>query len=172
MMTCIVGIDPGLSGGLARLVDSVVTTMPTPVVKTARRRSGSKTALPDYDLALMLGTLQLINPDLVVLEQSRIQKPGMTSRASVWMIGRGAGLWEMACAALKLRMMIVAPQIWKRQAGLLGQPKNAGLLRLKQWFPNQDWTGTKDGEWDAALIAATAAGYRVGNAEPLDRGVA
>lgn len=114
----IIGIDPGLSGGLAFITDDgdIVThkTKSTPLLE----------ALQDATAG--------VEPFACVAYMERIGgfiKGKHLPGSMMFKMGQNAGYWEGACAALGIRLVLVRPQDW--QAGLPGTSGKAGLERKR-----------------------------------------
>lgn len=159
------GIDPGLHGALALVPSDAaldhVVVRDTPIVKV---KTGI-TLRNQYAPGDMRGVLcELVsiatmtdspNPArvLVVLEHVH-PHPGEGVR-SVGSLMRGSGLWEGIAVGLGLPVRLVAPQAWKRHAGLLKTKKGASRIVASTTFPTVE-LGSKaqTGRADALLIAA------------------
>jgi hypothetical protein len=159
----IVGIDPGLTGGLALLeLDRgeplAVRLVRTPSVVVRTREHTRR----QYDVPAMWKALcELTGYDprssaLVALERSGARpKQGL---ASTWQTGVGFGLWQGLCAARQVAVVVVAPQSWKRHHGLIGANKRASRLRAAERFPLLGSLPAADeGPAEALLLAAYAA---------------
>jgi crossover junction endodeoxyribonuclease RuvC len=158
----IVGIDPGLTGGLA-LLDLTLTPpvvrlvrTPAPLVKLGRHTRRH------YDVPAMWKALvELTGYDphgaaLVALERVST-RPGQHA-ASTLQTGVGFGLWQGLCAARQVAVVLVAPQSWKRHHGLLHADKRASRFRAAERFPRLGSLPAADeGPAEALLLAAYAA---------------
>lgn len=114
----IIGIDPGLSGGLAFITDDgdIVThkTKSTPPLE----------ALQDATAG--------VEPFACVAYMERIGgfiKGKHLPGSSMFKMGHNAGYWEGACAALGIRLILIRPQDW--QAGIPGTAGKAGVDRKR-----------------------------------------
>lgn len=167
-MTIFIGIDPGLSGGVAILWPSgTVEVYDTPTAKSGK---GS-----DYLTASMVELLWGVRfPELPVaaLEQGMaMPRQGSTS---TFKTGRGCGLWEGILAGLGIPYELVAPQRWKRALGLpAGADKSASRLYAQRLFPQVADRFARvrdDGRAEAALLAEWR--RRQGGAQQAAEGVA
>lgn len=155
------GIDPGLDGALAVISLTVkngrtITTrdvFDTPTLVVGRGRSHRR----DYQLAEMAKLLQSVsNLSWADHLAVRHQKPGSRCFAStschaaleavhampgqgvrsMFMMGRGVGLWEGLLAGLWIPYDRIPPQRWKRRMlDGMGRDKDASRLRAQQLFP-------------------------------------
>jgi hypothetical protein len=159
----IVGIDPGLTGGLALLDLAAGPSLGVRLVRTpsvvVRTREHTRR---QYDVPAMWRALcELTGYDphggaLVALEaQSARPGQGVTSSYST---GLGFGLWHGLCTARQVAVVKVAPQSWKRHHGLIGADKRASRLRAAELCPSVGPLGAADeGPAEALLLAAYAA---------------
>lgn len=165
----IIGIDPGLAGGLAVLDlgdgDELLeaTLMRTPVLRT-RRRARDRI---EYDAPAMLawlveaadggtGSVQ------VVLEEQQAMPAALRGRhqggMSTFRTGVGYGLWLGLVTAARVPYEIVRPADWKKHHKLVGCDKRASRLRCGQLFPALAPIAAQDeGPAEALLLAAYAA---------------
>ena len=166
----IIGIDPGALGGLAVLDlddfdDRVrhVELHRTPRVEVLRNR---KRRL-DYDPAAMRALLARVIvgrvtglPSIELALEAQGARPGQ-GVASSYRTGVGFGLWLGFVVAARVPYRIVAPQVWKRHAGLLGKDKRASRLRAQERFPSLGAIAPADeGPAEALLLAAYLAATR------------
>ncbi len=124
-MRLIVGIDPGLRGGLAALAPdgAVAGVWPMPVA------GGEVHAAGVADLLRSLRCLDnLQDIGLVCLEKvGAMPKQGV---ASTFRFGTGWGMVRGVCAALGLPTQLVQPVTWKKRV-LLGYPHDkTGAIRF------------------------------------------
>ena len=154
-MDRIVGIDPGLDGGLcllerARNWEPLMITMPT-------LGSGKR----ELNLGAIIEWLKRGRPEFVVIEaQQSMPKQGV---ASTFTIGKNYGLLLGACNALGFPLQVVRPQQWQKVM-LQGAPqrigtKSAAAIVAQRLWPTLNFKATPkcknahDGIVDAALIA-------------------
>lgn len=158
----VVGIDPGLTGGLALLdlggpgIGARLVRTPSLMVRTRQHTRRQ------YDVPAMWRALCELTGDdprtevLVALERSGA-RPNQ-GLASTWQTGVGFGLWHGLCAARQVAVVLVAPQSWKRHHGLLGTDKRASRLRAAERFPLLGpFSAADEGPAEALLLAAYAA---------------
>jgi len=126
MLQTVIGIDPGLSGGIAVVCGNATAAYRTP--ETAR------------DLFELLAKL---SPGTAFCEKVNAG-PKMGSSAA-FKFGQSVGELRMACVAAGLRLEYVTPQKWQKEFGLivkgrgLGQgdtdKKNRNKARAQELFP-------------------------------------
>ena len=114
----IAGIDPGLDGGIAWILQSSETmTMKMPVVS---KRTKAKTERR-LDTKLLIS--ELLGTNLVVIErQQAMPKQGV---ASTFKIGKNYGILLGILAAMEIPFQEVRPQEWKNSV-LKGTKKDKG----------------------------------------------
>jgi hypothetical protein len=162
-VTHVVGIDPGLGGGIA--IVQAVDGLPrearilarTPVVWTTKKGVRRR----EYDLHAMVAVLRAAkehDPGLVVALERGGARPHQGT-ASTYRTGLGVGLWQGIAAALGCPLIQVSPVAWKRACGLLGCDKRMSRLRAVERFPGLGALGPADeGGAEAVLIALAAVG--------------
>ena len=102
----IVGIDPGLNGGITvlskkgKLMGSYV--MPIVVYKKKK----------DLDINALCRLFLIINPEVVVIEKQQAM-PGQ-GVSSMFKIGKGYGILLGLCAGLKINTELVSPKAWQK----------------------------------------------------------
>ncbi len=143
----IIGIDPGMSGGLAFLYldESKTSTFKMPET--------------DYDLFDLLETTMAFDGPAIAFVEKVNAGPKMGSSAS-FKFGQNVGAIRMACLAADIRLEYVSPQKWQKEFGLivkgrgLGQDdtskKNRNKAKCQELFPGIKCTHAIA---DALLIA-------------------
>lgn len=145
----IVGIDPGLQGGLAVLTSlNQCQLYPMPLLKTG-----------GVDAKLLAHFLQRIKPDAIWIEQLLIVPKN--SRASISVMGVNWGRIVGCIEALNIPLHIVNERDWKK--GLLiqrgkGRAKHFVHERARMLFPSANFipkgcSTFHDGITDALMIA-------------------
>lgn len=144
----IIGIDPGISGAIAMLIDNelmIVSDMPV-------LKPGKKTIIDARELASLLDSDYDGNPVHVVIENVA-SRPNQ-GVSSMFSLGHSAGMIEGVVAALGYPYSMIAPAKWKRKAGLLGKDKEASRALAKRLYPDADLRYKKHhGRAEAILIA-------------------
>lgn len=153
-MTYRIGIDPGVSGAIVVLScyssgEPVVTeAIRMPVVKVGKASRVNGAAVADF--------LREYDAGHAYIERVG-SMPGQ-GVASTFTFGHAAGLVEGVVSALCIPVTLVAPQTWKKRAGLIGTDKDAARSRAIQLWPR--WSGlAKKGEGQALADAALIARY-------------
>jgi crossover junction endodeoxyribonuclease RuvC len=157
-MTCVIGIDPGLSGGMAiydisakKLVE--VRPLPVDVVQNGRYKDR---VFNEHEFATMLAdAVESHDVQLVVIE--KVHSSPQMGVASAFKFGDNYGLVRMAATIYAPRVEYVTPQRWKARM-MLGFDKKQSLAMArkmfgKEWFPKEK----DEGLAEAALIAFYAA---------------
>ena len=135
----VVGVDPGLSGGIALLDGDRIKTWPMPIYKIGRKRV--------YDLEMIANLIAGLTPQLIVVEQ--VTRPATLTRCQGVIMGIALGLY--------IPFKTVRPQVWRPFLSLAaGEGKDKSILKAIELFPELSATITRknhDGEAEAALIA-------------------
>ena len=116
MNRCIVGIDPGLTGGWAVLTQAgaIIDVGDLPVVGDGARRALSA--------PLLAAIISRHVPSTAIIERVGAM-PGQ-GVSSTFKFGHAAGLIEGVLGAMAVPVMHVAPAVWKRHHGL-----GSGVIR-------------------------------------------
>ena len=143
------GIDPGLTGAIARLRDGEVECFDMPLMKVGKRK-----VCDEMRTVLLLN--ELINDDTVVILEKVGGRPGQSASAG-FTFGRGVGVVVGTLLFKAATHHEVRPQEWKRSV-MSGSSKEKGASRqiATRIFPKQSdqFVRVKDhGRADAALIA-------------------
>ena len=137
-----IGIDPGLSGGIA-VIDELGIVQPDGVVKMPPTEA---------DLLTFLGRFSAIKEGMqprAVLE--RVSSSPQMGVVSAFTFGRGVGALRMALAAACIPFDAVTPGKWQRYMGCLsGGVKNVTKRRAQELFPSMKVTHAVA---DALLLA-------------------
>ena len=162
MYEVIVGIDPGLKGGLSILL---LTDNGSLVPDSTRSIS--------YGLDEYLRELNEIaitscnNGVLVAIEQVHsMPKQGV---ASTFKFGEQFGILKGLCMGIGVKFITITPQEWKRGLGLLHQDKDASIALAKKLFPGANLRPSarcrkdSDGMAESLLIAEYARRKLCGN---------
>lgn len=159
MLNRIVGIDPGLSGGLAFFEEgTVVALVPMPV-----RDLGDRNELDMPAIAAFLVT-DYGRATHVFIERAQVMsKPGKSQGVTgMFNYGIQNGMLRGLCHGLGLPYTLVHPQSWQRAmlgAFAKGESKAAAAVRVSQLWPSLDFRASErckkahEGMVDAALIA-------------------
>lgn len=149
-MKIIIGIDPGLTGGIA-VIDSSRKTI-IKLVDMPVSPDGKKNKVNGYGLLQIFGGYTRDDIEMVYLERVSA-RPGQ-GVVSMFSFGRSYGAVEAAVSLLGFPLSYVTPQSWKRRAGLIGAEKDASRGKVLDLYPDADVHRKKDnGRADAVLIA-------------------
>lgn len=165
-MRLTLGIDPGLSGGLAWIgnVNECELLIPMPILDKRP------------DLKVLKDKLERIRPDLVVIEKPG-NRPGQSAQSGMT-AGVNWGLVVGLVTALEIPIIEVTPQTWKKEFGIVirrakGEPKltpkqvkEKSIAMAQRLYPRVNLLATPrcsvphDGMAEALLIATY--GHRIG----------
>jgi crossover junction endodeoxyribonuclease RuvC len=136
----IVGIDPGLKGGMAMLEPdgTYVDGIRTPVLKRGKQTLIDASALRRWLHTSVDGHLVT---QFVVEDVHSMPKQGLSS---TFTFGRATGAVESWAMSYGVPVSWITPAVWKRDARLLKQPKSASRNAAKLAF------GECHGVWDVA----------------------
>lgn len=146
-MKKIIGIDPGLKGGIVTMVDGrIARADKMPIIK------GDGGSWIDFGRVASL--LRQEAPDLVVIEKVH-SMPGQ-GVASVFTFGLGFGGLIGVCCGTATPYELVRPSAWQR-IPFAGLDKKMGKARsiqyVRQKYPECEPIHNHDGLADAAIIA-------------------
>ena len=149
----IIGIDPGLSGGIAILDDlKICDIFDMPIMSEGKK---NKNQLNSAQLVNLI-TKHIIKKDetYVIVEQvSAMPGQGVTS---MFNFGQTFGSIKGICAALGLPIFYVRPAKWKKHFELINSSKDASRTKVFEMFASisSRLTKKKDvNKADAILIA-------------------
>lgn len=153
-MTCITGIDPGLSGAFAFLDIEAFTIqivdMPTNEFATSTK---NKTEVDPYGIVDVLDGREIMHTYLEEVFSS--PQMGVTSAFN---FGEGKGMLRGVIAALGIPLTQVRPATWKKEMRVPAD-KKATVMRASQLIPGAapmfkgPRGGLYDGRAEASLIA-------------------
>lgn len=145
----ILGVDPGLSGALAVLRGSGLTTHDMPTFQIKGKQKLDLVALD----VLLRNLVAFYEPELAIVEDVHsMPKQGV---ASSFTFGYVTGAIHAMLAARKIPVHLVSPASWKRVMGL-SRDKDASRQLASRLFPSaaSQWARKKDdGRAEAALLA-------------------
>ena len=159
MTAVTIGIDPGLKGALACLVNGdLFDVADVPVRSNGKRRNGKQKRQVDAagvrDLLLRWATsCDRGDRPTVVLEH--VQSSPGAGATSMFTFGQGFGLIEGVCAGLGIAPMPAFPHVWKRALGIDSDKDRSRALAASRWPEWADEFKRKkdDGRAEAALVA-------------------
>ena len=148
----ILGVDPGLSGALALYGSESLTIFDMPTVE---RKVGGKTKrqIDAYQLGNWLDLHRNVILFTVIEDVHSMPAQGITSAFN---FGFSTGVLHGAICANQIPLKLVAPVVWKRHFGLIGQDKDASRLAASRVSPrySHHWPLKKhDGRAEAFLLA-------------------
>lgn len=151
MSTTVIGIDPGLDGGLVALIPNQPPSLC--VMPSFRRKTGREID----ELRVVHWLSDFVATPVHVCIEAVHAMPNQGVR-SMFTFGTGWGQIRGICAGLRLPYELVRPQEWQRGM-LAGQPKGSEYLVASRLWPSIRWQASTrcrkphDGLVDAALIA-------------------
>jgi len=138
----IAGVDPGFKGAIAFIEERNIKVFDLPII------NGQKKSL---NLIALKNLIIEENPEYLFVEQPQ-GRPGQglssTSRFFYW-----AGAIVGLCIGLDRRVVLITPQSWKKEFGLIGKEKRESIYKASLLFPEVEFKRTDDGKADALLIA-------------------
>lgn len=156
-MTYFIGIDPGLSGAIARYDpqtnDLVVHDVPTYELK---RNGKAKREVDLHGLARIMDSLTGEAEGSILIEQVG-SMPGQ-GVSSVFAFGKVYGILLGVSAATFVPLDTVTPAVWKKAMGVTAS-KDGSRARASSLLPQRShlWSRVKDdGRAEAALLAIYA----------------
>lgn len=162
-MNYFIGIDPGLSGAIARYDpatnDLVIHDVPTHELK---RNGKTKREIDLHAVARILDDLTKLPGGSILVEQVG-SMPGQ-GVSSVFAFGKAYGVLLGVSAATFVPLDTVTPAVWKKAMGVTAS-KDGARARASSLLPQWShyWTRAKDdGRAEAALIAVYAARKAMG----------
>ena len=146
----IVGIDPGLDGGIAAYDGEELMTMEIPVFKSQHGR-GRELNMS----ALIAHWEEMLPPHMTHLFLERVGTMPRQGSSSAFKFGFVCGALRMLAAAKGIPVTYVTPQVWK---GSLKIPRDKDVARARatELFPKYSGLFERkkdDGVAEAALIA-------------------
>jgi crossover junction endodeoxyribonuclease RuvC len=147
----IIGIDPGTSGAYSVLDQKTLDLIewgeiPTGII-------GEKTKIIDANALREI--LEPFSERSVAVVEKVSAMPGQ-GVVSMFSFGRSLGTIEGILAGLKIPVLYITPQKWKKEQGLISKNKDASRILVNQMYPKTPFRLKKDnGITDAILIART-----------------
>lgn len=155
-MTTTIGIDPGLTGALACIIDGQLLTvedMPTFSEQRGKRTIRTVNAAAVADILRDFALANMETPTVIIERVHAMPGQGV---ASSFNFGDGYGVLRGVVAALSYPVQMVEPRAWKKAAGLAANKGGSRRLATERWPQHADtFKRVKDdGRAEAALIAA------------------
>ena len=129
----IIGIDPGLSGGIAILDDlKIFDIFDMPIMSEGKK---NKNQLNSAQLVNIIKKNIISNGDtfLIVEQVSAMPGQGVTS---MFNFGQTFGSIKGICAALNLPIFFVRPAKWKKHFDLINSSKDASRTKVIEMYPS------------------------------------
>ena len=129
----IIGIDPGLSGGIAILDDlKIFDIYDMPIMSEGKK---NKNQLNSAQLVNIIKKNIISNGDtfLIVEQVSAMPGQGVTS---MFNFGQTFGSIKGICAALDLPIFFVRPAKWKKHFDLINSSKDASRTKVIEMYPS------------------------------------
>ena len=149
----IIGIDPGLSGGIAVLDDlKIYDIFDMPIMSEGKK---NKNQLNSAQLVNIINEHVLKNEDTFVIVEQVSAMPGQ-GVTSMFNFGQTFGSIKGICAALKLPIFYVRPAKWKKHFELINSSKDSSRTKVIEMYPSlsSHLSKKKDvNKSDAVLIA-------------------
>jgi len=147
------GVDPGLSGAVATLLDGE----PGPMLDMPTVQVGDWREVDAVSLAAWMRMIRAQHPgaDFGACVEKVSARPG-DGGTSAFRFGEGYGQIKAVLGVLSLDYSRAIPAVWKRHMGLIGTEKDAARLLAIRRFPSAEpmLRRKKDGgRADALLIA-------------------
>ena len=145
-----IGIDCGLNGAIALVVDGELVRVEDMPTVTLERNGKTKRQVSVPEL---VDIIKELDPTEAYAEKVfAMAGQGVTS---VFSLGRSLGVVEGALTALRIKTTLMTPQTWIKAMGVVGG-KDGSRARAMELFPEQTALFKRvkdDGRSDAALIA-------------------
>jgi crossover junction endodeoxyribonuclease RuvC len=149
----IIGIDPGLSGGIAVLDNNkVLDLFDMPVMSDGKK---NKKQLNSALLAKLIKEKTSNSSESAVIVEQVNAMPGQ-GVTSMFNFGQTFGAIKGICATLELPIFFVRPSKWKKHFELINSSKDASRTKAIEMYPHlaQELSKKKDvNKSDAILIA-------------------
>ena len=128
----IIGIDAGLSGGIAVLDDLKIFDMfDMPIMSEGKK---NKNQLNSAQLVNIIKKHIVLGKTFVIVEQvSAMPGQGVTS---MFNFGQTFGSIKGICAALNLPIFYVRPSKWKKHFELINSSKDASRTKVIEMYPS------------------------------------
>ena len=129
----IIGIDPGLSGGIAILENNrVLDIYDMPVMAEGKK---NKKQLNSAQLVNILKDYINSDEDIAVVVEQVNAMPGQ-GVTSMFNFGQTFGAIKGVCAALKLPIFFVRPSKWKKHFELINSSKDSSRTKVIEMYPS------------------------------------
>jgi len=151
-----IGVDPGTGDGAIAFLREDLTAIRVfdmPVMALGGKHQQVNAAELAKIMSLILEGYEVQPSDCTVYIERVHAMPGNGSVA-MFNFGMSYGVVIGVCGALKMPVVFVQPNAWKKAAGLIGKPKDASRSLAQQFYPELDLSLKKHvGRADALIIA-------------------
>jgi len=128
----IIGIDPGLSGGIAILENNkVLNIFDMPVMSEGKK---NKRQLNSAQLVSLIKENIQSNEEVAVIVEQVNAMPGQ-GVTSMFNFGQTFGAIKGVCAALGLPIFFVRPSKWKKHFELINASKDSSRTKAIEMYP-------------------------------------
>lgn len=124
----VLGVDPGLSGGLA------VVEAPRKLLGVSSIPTTGEAAKRRVDVVATLEWIRQHSPDAAVIERAQAMPDQGASSGFVY--GRAVGALEACIQGLLIPMTVIEASAWKKANGLIGRGKEDSRQRALLLFPD------------------------------------
>lgn len=147
MTDLVLGIDPGVTGGLAFYFPAY----PDKILAEDIPLAGG-----EVDVDGIAERIHQLKPTLAIIERAS-SRPGQ-GVVSTFKFGMAYGALKATCAALTILTYVVAPGVWKKHFRLDGDKEKSRATAIRLWPGTGHFSRKKDhGRAEAALLARYAA---------------
>ncbi|MFH0809818.1 MAG: crossover junction endodeoxyribonuclease [Pseudomonadota bacterium] len=148
------GIDPGMSGAVALIAGQrVVHLIDMPVMVLGKSRRQVNAAELAKTIKGWRSAIAADGSEVTAYLERVAARPGQ-GVAGMFNFGVSYGVVQGILGALEVPVVLVAPAVWKKRAGLSGAVKDMARTVAQRLYPVADLARKKDvGRADALLIA-------------------
>ena len=128
----IIGIDPGLSGGIAVMENNkVLNIFDMPVMPEGKK---NKRQLNSAQLSILIKENIKSNENVAIVVEQVNAMPGQ-GVTSMFNFGQTFGAIKGICAALELPIFFVRPSKWKKYFELINSSKDSSRTKAIEMYP-------------------------------------
>ena len=152
----IIGIDPGISGGICFFEDGQVKDIIDMPVMADGKKNKRQINGPQIYNEILKRINKFQKKDIIVVIEQVSAMPGQ-GVTSMFNFGQSFGVLKGICSAMQLSMHFVRPAKWKKYFGLIKTEKDASRTKVIEIFPyiSSELSRKKDSnKADAVLIAS------------------
>tara|TARA_Y100001970_G_scaffold71716_1_gene91040 strand:+ start:1312 stop:1806 length:495 start_codon:yes stop_codon:yes gene_type:complete len=152
----IIGIDPGISGGICFFEDGQVKDIIDMPVMADGKKNKRQINGPQIYNEILKRINKFQKKDIIVVIEQVSAMPGQ-GVTSMFNFGQSFGVLKGICSAMQLSMFFIRPAKWKKYFGLIKTEKDASRTKVIEIFPyiSSELSRKKDSnKADAVLIAS------------------